>query len=60
MLKPPYEDVDIVPLAKKITPSPKSVQLRDPSAVREFVVHVHGQAANLVAEVTGLLPPCID
>ena len=56
MLKPPpHEDVDIVPRVEKMTPRPKSFQLRDPSAVREFLVHAHGHGANLVAEVADAL-----
>ena len=44
-----------MPHVEKMTPSPKIFQLRDPSAVREFVVHAHGHDANLLAEVADAL-----
>jgi hypothetical protein len=51
----PHEDVDNVPYVEKMAPSPKFFQLRDPSAVREFLVHAHGHDANLFAEVADAL-----
>ena len=44
-----------MPHVEKMTPSPKFVQLRDPSAVREFLVDAHGHDASLFAEVADAL-----